>query len=303
MAKAHRSSIEFRHLRYFLAAAEQGSFRKAGRALGVQVSTISRRIGDLEDNLGASLFHRHSAGARLTFAGQRFLQRAREIDRQIGESGDDIAMIGRAEMGVVRIGIFSSLSSGFLPDLLRQYDQSHAAVQMELVDGNPADHVSAIRQLELDIAFVTGTRDWPDCDSEHFWSERVFAVLPEAHPLSRKTALTWHDLAGEMFIVSDVPPGQEIHDYLVQRLATLGHHPNIQSQQVDRHNLLSLVAIGRGLTVTSEATIATQVPDICYRPIKGEVLPFSAVWSPKNDNPALRRLLSLAKTLARASPP
>ncbi|MGX5851552.1 LysR family transcriptional regulator [Mesorhizobium sp. PL10] len=112
MGKAHRS-IEFRHLRYFLAAAEQGSFRKAGLALGVQESTISRCIRDLEDNLGASLFHRHSAGVRLTFAGQRFLQRARDIDRQIGESGDDVAMIGRAEMGVVRVGLFSSLSSGF----------------------------------------------------------------------------------------------------------------------------------------------------------------------------------------------
>ena len=62
---------------------------------------------------------------------------------------------------------------------------------------------------------------------------------------------------------------------------------------------MTLVAIGRGLTVTSEATTAAHVPGICYRPIVGEVLPFSGVWSPKNDNPALRRFVSMAKVLAR----
>ncbi|WP_243395851.1 LysR family transcriptional regulator [Sphingomonas oleivorans] len=69
--------FELRHLRYFVAAADHGSFRKAGAALGVQESAISRRIRDLEDRLGASLFHRHSGGVFLTQAGQRFLRQAR----------------------------------------------------------------------------------------------------------------------------------------------------------------------------------------------------------------------------------
>jgi hypothetical protein len=107
---------------------------------------------------------------------------------------------------------------------------------------------------------------------------------------------------GETFIVSDAPPGQEIHDYLVQRVADLGRHPKIQSQFVGRDNLLTLVTIGSGLTITSEATIATQIPGICYRPILGESLPFSGVWSPKNDNPALRRFVSMAKVMARRWP-
>ena len=65
-------SIELRHLRYFIAAAEHGSFRKAGAAVGVQESAISRRIRDLEDQLGASLFNRYNGGVHLTFAGERF---------------------------------------------------------------------------------------------------------------------------------------------------------------------------------------------------------------------------------------
>ena len=99
-------------------------------------------------------------------------------------------------------------------------------------------------------------------------------------------------------MVSETAPGQEIYDYLVRKLAELSWHPDIHVQSVSRDNLLSLVAIGRGLTVVSEAMTATNYPGLVFRPIKGERLPFSAIWSPNNDNPAFRRFLSMAKAKA-----
>lgn len=299
MERSH--TVELRHLRYFITAAEHGSFRQAAAALGIHESAISRRIRDLEDDLGVSLFQRHNSGVLLTLAGQRFLRRARKALQQIGEGARDVAAIGRSEDGRIKIGIFSSLASGFLSDLLRTYDKAHSKVQVDFVDGNPADHIAAIRQLRLDVAFITGTTEWSGCETDHLWSERVFAVLPDEHPLAHRKELTWADLTGESFIVSDIAPGPEIHDYLVQRLARLGHHPDVQPQYVGRDNLLPLVALGRGLTLTSEATTAAQIPGVSYRPIAEERLPFSAVWSPKNDNPACRRLLSLARSMARSN--
>lgn len=293
--------MELRHLRYFVAAAEHGSFRKAAAALGIQESAVSRRIRDLEDHLGASLFQRHNGGVILTLAGQRFVRHTRKALRQIESGAKDVATIGRSEDGRIKIGIFSSLASGFLPEVLRAYGQGHAQVRIELIDGDPADHVSAIRQLRLDVAFITGTSQWPDCEVDQLWSERVFVVLPANHPLCGKDELNWHDLVGERFIVSDGAPGPEIHDYLVQRLADLGRHPEIHTQYVGRDNLLSLVAVGRGLTLTSEATTVAQFPGINYRPVVNEVLPFSAVWSSRNDNPACRRLLSLARSMSRSA--
>ncbi|WP_218578582.1 LysR family transcriptional regulator [Vineibacter terrae] len=293
--------IELRHLRYFIAAADHGSFRKAGADIGVQESAISRRIRDLEDALGASLFQRHSGGVLLTHAGQRFLCRARAALQQIHHGAKDVAAIGRSEDGRVKVGIFSSLASGFLADLLRAYDRDHAGVMVDLVDGNPPEHVAAVRQLQLDVAFITGTSQWPGCETENLWFERVFVVLPIDHPLTAKSRLDWQDLAHETFIVSEAAPGQEIRDYLVQRLAALGHHPDIQLQFVGRDNMLSLVAVGRGLTLTSEATTVARFPGIVYRPVADEILPFSAVWSPRNDNPACRRLLSLARSMSRSA--
>lgn len=300
MARYERE-IELRHLRYFLVASEQGSFRKAASVLGVQKSAISRRIRDLEDRVGVTLFHRRTDGVELTYAGERFLPRARQGLRAIHEGARSIAAIGGGEEGVVRIGIFSSLSSGFLTELLRAYDKDHARVRIEFIDGNPADHLAAIRRHRLDVAFITGTSLWADCESMHLWSERVFVVLPDEHPLIGKEEVDWADLVNESFIVSDVAPGQEVHDYLVQKLADLGRHPDIQPQYVGRDNLLPLVALGRGLTLTSEATTAALFPGVSYRPIVGELLPFSAVWSPKNDNPACRRLLCMARSMAQSS--
>ena len=294
----HSDWIELRHLRYFVAAAEHGSFRKAGAALGLSQSTISRCIADLEDQIGASLFHRHTWGVSQTYAGQRFLVRARQAIRTVGIGAQDVASVGRSEQGRVKIGIYSSIASGFLTELLVSFGKRYRNVSIEMVDGNPAEHVAAIRQLSLDVAFITGTREWPDCERAPLWSERVFVVLPDSHALTKREELVWCDLADETFIVSETAPGQEIHDHLVRCLADLGRHPDIQVQHISRDNLVPLVAFGRGLTLVSEAMTVAQFPGVVYRPILGEVLPFSAVWSASNDNPAFRRFLSLAKAKA-----
>ncbi|WP_438275458.1 LysR substrate-binding domain-containing protein [Nitrobacter sp.] len=293
--------IEFRQIKYVIKATEYGSFRKAASALGIQESAVSRRIRDLEGTLGTSLFQRHSGGVFLTLAGQQFVRHARKALWQLSLGVKDVAAIGRSEDGFIKIGIFSSLASGFLSDLLRVYEKEHSRVRLEFIDGDPADHVSAVRQFHLDVAFITGTTQWTDCTVDQLWSERVFVVLPSNHQLCDKQELNWDDLSGEQFMVSNVAPGPEIHDYLIQRLADLGRHPEIQVQYVGRDNLISLVAVGRTLTLTSEATIVTQIPGISYRPVQNETLPFCAVWSPRNDNPACRSLVSLARSMAQIS--
>ena len=298
---AGKNTIRLRQLRHFLAAVDHGSFRKAAIALAINESSVSRQIRDLEDELGASLFIRHSGGVRLTVAGKEFLRSARHALRQIDIGVTKVAAVGRADQGLLKVGIFSSLASGFLFGLLRAFGERHPNVHVDITDGNPSEHIAAVRKLLLDVAFITGTTSWEDCETEHLWCEHVFVVLPVDHSLESKAELEWSDLAGERFIVSDVAPGQEIHDYLVAHLADLGLHPDIQSQQVGRDNILSLVAVGRGLTLTSEATTVAQFPGVIYKRLAGEVLPFSMVWSNRNDNPACRRLLSMARSMSRIS--
>ncbi len=109
--------VELRHLRYVIAAAEHHSFRRAASVVGVHQSAISRRIRDLEEELGASLFNRHSGGVELTFAGEGFLEHARRIVGQIERAASLVNAHGCGNAGIVRVGIFSSPLPGFLAEL------------------------------------------------------------------------------------------------------------------------------------------------------------------------------------------
>lgn len=292
-------AIELRHLRYVVAASTCGSFRRAAESLGVEQSAISRRIRDLEDELGASLFNRHSGGVFLTHAGRKFVRRARQVLNEVSCAAADVGPIGRGEEGAVRIGIFSSLASGFLAQVLRAYSDHYSDVRIDIIEGVPSDHISAVRRHELDVAFVTGSPSVMDCDAAQFWTERVFVVLPDQHVLANRKTIKWDDLRSETFIISEGDLSPEIYDFLIKHLSDLGVHPSIERHRVGRDNLMQIVSFGRGVTLTSESTIATRFPGIVYRPLHGETLPFRAVWSPNNDNPALRRMLSLARTTAR----
>ncbi len=290
--------IELRHIRYFVAATKYGSLRGAAKALGVQESTVSRAIRDLEDSLGASLLQRHVSGVSQTVAGSHFLVRAIMILQQLTDSVEDVATIGRGKSGHIKIGIFSSAASGFLSDLLREFGAKHENVRIDLIDATAADHLLAVQQLRLDVAFITSEHQWSGCEKELLWTEKIFVVLPLGHFLTELHEISWLDFKDDVFIVNDTGPGPEIRKYIAQRLVHFGRNPNIRLQQVGRDNLFALVSVGCGLTLTSEATTVAQIPGVVFRPIVDESLTFGAVWSPRNDNPALRRLLSMARNMS-----
>jgi DNA-binding transcriptional LysR family regulator len=291
--------VVLNYLSYVLAAADKTSFRQAAIELGVSESTISRGIRNIEDEIGVALFIRHSGGVTLTNAGRKFLSHARQAIGRIEYAMKDAGAAGRGAIGTVRIGIFSSLASGFLAELLQAYQSKNPCVHLEFVEAGPAEHLAAVQHHRIDVAFLTGDPIANGCEAAFLWEERVFVVMPKDHRLIQRDEVGWNDLRDEHFIVSETNPGPEIHDYLVKHLAELGHHPTVEQCGVGRDNLMQLVTLGRGLTLTNEATTGAAFPGIVYRPIKGERLPFSAVWSPRNDNPAFRRLLSMARTQSK----
>ncbi|OYZ91266.1 MAG: LysR family transcriptional regulator, partial [Xanthobacter sp. 17-67-6] len=162
-------SFELRHLRYFVASASLGSFRKAADILGVQESAISRRVRDLEDQIGASLFLRHSGGVNLTLAGQRFLSRARQALEQLDKGTKEVSAIGRADAGHLRVGVFSSLASGFLSTLLKNYDAKHPNINIDFHADAAKCHLISIDKFEMDIAFTIGNQNSHPYEATHLW--------------------------------------------------------------------------------------------------------------------------------------
>lgn len=294
-----KCNVEVRHLRFVVTAAAEGSFRRASAKLGVRESTISRQIRDLEDGLGSSLFIRRRSGVSLTQAGENFVRRAQCALTQIEYAVRDIGVIGRGGSGVIRIGLFSSLATGFVAELISRFSEHHREVQFEFVEDYHIELIPAIRRHELDVAFLTEPLEIEGFSSIRFWNEQVYVVLAEGDALACQSEISFGDIRYRRFIVTEVAPGRDIESFLIRNLSTFGHQPQIQRNQVSRQTLMQLVACGRGITLASHSVTEARFAGVVYRPLAGCSLPFCGIWSDENDNPAFRRLLSVANILCR----
>jgi len=292
--------IEITHIRYVIAAASHGSFRRAAENLDIRQSSISRGIRSLEDQLGVSLLERSHAGVRLTAAGQRFVTEVAPALERLELAQKAAATAGRAEIGLVRIGILTSLAGGALRDIISHYIQRHPKVRIDVRDGNRADHLAAIHQGRLDVAFLTGADDLPQCESAELWHERVYVALNKYHRLASRRKLDWPDLSGEHFILSRLLSASEIHDYISRRAANCGACTEIEILDARPETLMNLVSLGQGVTLVLAAGATIKLPGLIIRPLISDedIVPISAIWSAKNDNPALRQFLSAAHVLA-----
>jgi DNA-binding transcriptional LysR family regulator len=291
--------MDLKDFNSFVAVAEAHGFRRAAQHLGIEQSALSRRISNLENQLGVSLFERSRGGVRLTVAGQRFLEDVRIVFSQLESALTTVRAAGYAGEGTLKIGVVASISSSFLNTLLRIYRREHPKVSMEIIEGEPRAHIADVVGRSLDVAFLTGIPQPQGCDAEQLWHEPILAALAASDPRAASGVLNLGDMAADQFVVSRVAPGPEVRDYIVRRLATLGFSPRIDHHRVSRESLMALVGLGFGVTLVSGAEAGVRYPHVAFVPLAGEVLPFSAVWSPENDNPALRRLLSAARTEAR----
>jgi len=217
--------------------------------------------------------------------------------QEISDGAKDVVAIGRCEGGCIKIGVSFSFASGFLHDLLLKYIEQYADVRIEFFDGDPVEHVSAVRQLRLDIAFVAGDRSWIHCEAHTLWTEKIFIALPDRHRLIENEEVCWPDLSEETFLVGDRPESR-LFNYILQGKPALGYGLKVVNQKVGRDNLLSLVAAGCGLALVSEASTVSRIPGVNYRSIACDRIPFSAVWLSQTDNPALRRLLSMSREVS-----
>lgn len=288
-----------------LAVAEHLNFRHAANALGVAQSSVSARVKALEEDLGVLLFERHARGVRITEAGRNFVKQVTTGIDQLDHAVRTAGMVARSEQGSLRIGIHALVPGSFLASLLECYRERYPGIEVEIAESTARDSVMQLRTDRLDVTFVAGSLEFPDCHSRQMWSERLLAALPASHPLADRASVAWADLASETFIVRHGGTGPQVHDHIVMRLASKCANLSILRFDVERGTLLSMVAQGYGVTFVGEATSPMLAPGVTFRPILDEPEPFafSAIWSPHNRSPALRSLLDLASEMSRSARP
>lgn len=289
-----------RHLRFVTAAAEEGSFRRAAATLGVQQSTLSRRVRDIEDAIGAALFLRNHAGVRLTFAGQQFFGPARDALARVVQATEEVARAGLAKAGLLRIGLTFPLREDRLMEIIRRFDEICPDVVLQLVEAQVSVQVRTLHEGRVDVVFLPGAPTIERCQTEALWDEQLFVALPGSDPLAVEQEVSLHDLKGRTFLFMRADPALPLlNDRL---LAAFGADVALRiERQAICHEatLMQLVTLRRGATlkIGRSANVAGRV---VLRPVTSCTIPVSAVWLRANPNPALGRFLSIARTTSAA---
>jgi len=265
---------------------------------------VSARIKALEEDLGIVLFDRNTRGVRLTEAGRHFVDQVNDamgiLDRAIKTAG----MQARGEEGELRIGVHALAAGCFLDCLLERFHGKHPGVHLHITEGTARSTQVMVRDGRLDVAFMAGTHEIPDLNSRVIWRDRLMVALPLKHPLAELANVEWRQLAEETFLVRRGGTGPQVHDLIVARSAGKWLTPAIQWLDVERSTLMSMIAAGHGVSLFVEDSTVGNTANATFLPVRDEpeTIPFSAVWSPRNRDPALLNLLTLATKMGRAHP-
>jgi len=293
-------SFDIRQLRYALAAADHGSFYRAARALDVEQSTLSRNILRLERVIGAKLFNRSRAGVAMTIAGTRFIRSARQMVANADRMVATMRVAGQGRAGSLMVGHNSSVSAGNLRATVLAWQDDNPDVDFESVEADRGALLAGIDTGEIDIAILMGNAHHVGYRHEPFWSERILAALPAAHPLAEREIVHWTDLRSEHFVLPAADPGPDFRDMLLGRLSMSGAHPDIRMNQTSRETVLSLLGAGRRMSIVCEGSTGARYPDVVYRAVNGEQGPaltaYSGYWRDDNGNPPLKRFLTFIRS-------
>ncbi|MDP0929691.1 LysR substrate-binding domain-containing protein [Paracoccus onubensis] len=288
--------MDFRHLRYVTATARNGSFSAAALELKVQQPIVSRRVRELEEELGTALFDRSTAGAKLTPVGESFSDMAGRILDDLQRLSDRTRAAVQGRRGSVALGFYKSLSSGSFRLILRRFREDHPDIDIDLLEAPFAELMADIQSGKIDVAIILGEPDrCPALNTMAIGTEHLMAALPEDHPLAEHPFIYWSDLKGERFLISHQDPGPDIRNILIAKLAAPSDEPVIVSLHVSRESILSLVGTGEGISLQCECASGLTDLGAVFRPLHdgngATRIGYLACWHPDNSNPALETFL------------
>jgi DNA-binding transcriptional LysR family regulator len=301
--------MELRHLRYFVAVAEEGHVTRAAERLGIQQPPLSQQIQALERELDAQLFRRKPRGVELTPAGRALYDEARAILARADEAVAATKRAAQGEAGRIGVGFTSSASfHPFVPRAIRAFREAHPLVALALEESGTTELVAALRAQAIDAAFVRSpVGDSDDLFVRPLFDEPMVAALPSGHRLSGHMELDMGDmlplaaLAGETFILYRRPDGPGLHDAIIAACDRAGFSPKIGQEAPRMLSTLSLVAAGLGVTVVPASMSRLEAEGVAYRPIdpRAELTaPLNLAYRRDEISAAVRRFVALVQRSA-----
>ena len=240
--------MELRHIRYFLAVAEEGSFTKAAQKLNIAQPPLSRQIKDLEEELDTQLFERRARGLSLTESGERFLLYASRICQLADRSFEDIKEMNEGLNGTLYLATVEGHAPSLFAGWIAEFKKRFPLVEYELWNGNSDDVVKRIQSGLSDIAVITSPYDEEGLDGKIIYKEPWVAMIPATHQLAldKRDSIELEKLAPyELIIPSRQSRKQEIENWFIPT----GKEPKIFCRIAHMLNAYELTAKGVGIAI------------------------------------------------------
>lgn len=291
--------IELRHLRYFIAVAEELHFGRAAERLHMAQPPLSQQIRQLEDQLGFQLFYRTKRSVQLTEAGQVFLQSSLKLLQQLEQAIETGRQVSRGEKGQLVIGFVSSAAYNVLPVILRSFRSQVPAVRLELHELPTNEQLEWLREGKIDVGLLRPPVEDKSLNLMTIVREPMVVALPESHAFVSQNQIALSSLANEDFILFPRPLSPRAYDQIISLCQQAGFSPNVVQEAMQMQTIVSLVAGGIGVAIVPVSLQNMQRTGVVYRPLE-EPAPcaeIALVWRHNDLSPCVQQFLDIVQSV------
>jgi DNA-binding transcriptional LysR family regulator len=288
--------MELRHLRYFVAVAEEENVTRAAQRLHVSQPPLSRQIRDLEEELGVALFERSAKSVRLTDAGRVFLNEARAVLDRADEATRAVKAISTGATGELHVGFAPSLAVDILPRALRQFQAEAPGIRVQLHDMSSEEMLTGLRENKIAVAVMVQqpAQNLRGLQSLQLQCYRVSIAVSPLHPLAKRKATSLDEIVSERII------GYSQRDY-PEFLQWFNHlawpnkkPPRIAEEHDSVTSLIAAVESGRGVSVAPDTLACLAGPRLKLIPLQPQPDPFAVIGVWRSNDAKIKRFIENA---------
>jgi DNA-binding transcriptional LysR family regulator len=290
--------MELRHLKYFVAVAEELHYGRAAERLHIAQPPLSQQIMNLEEELGVKLFDRTRRAIQLTDAGVYFLKEAQHILAHVDQAAETARRIYRGQAGRLVVGFVGSVVHTFLPEGLRAFRERFPDVELILQELNTEEQIKSLHAKRIDIGFLYPAAH--DCTlvSQPLTQAPLIVVLPEKHALAGRKSVDIGELAQEPFIANTRSSEPVVRDAFISICHAAGFSPRIAQEAGQVQTVLGLVASGLGACLLPDYIKNIRRPGVRYIPLSGPSpkVKLAVVWRSDNSSSLVKSFVQVVES-------
>ncbi|WP_068115863.1 LysR family transcriptional regulator [Tropicimonas marinistellae] len=263
--------MNFKQLNYFIAVAEELHFGRAAERLDMAQPPLSRQIKQLEEDLEATLINRGRSAISLTQAGERLLERGKNIIAQMEDTRLEVRRLGQGAEGRLRVGFVGSATYGILPNIIKSFRANYTDINLSLNPMNNAQLHRALVSREIDVAFARPALNDPEFVTKELMEEKLILALPDTLDTGTRTVAKLERLATHYLILYPEYPRPSYADMVLGACEEAGFEVPLRIWCMDLQTALSLVSVGEGVCIVPDSVATAPRKGIKFLTIEPEI--------------------------------